>query len=114
EKDLGRKPTQVVVFKRTHLKKKTNELDSDVWVDPKAENSNVEVIDDVQLAAMLQQITDFSHAFSHSVAQNEVMSKIVEEIKEQVVSMSHRHGSPSPDSSCKEEIESDEFVDTTP
>lgn len=40
------------------------------------------------------------------------MSKTVEDLKKQVVSMSHHHHrSPSPDSSSKEETESDEFVD---
>ncbi|XP_047256357.1 uncharacterized protein LOC124889237 [Capsicum annuum] len=75
----------------------------------------VEAIDGVQLVALSQQITDLSRAFAQSVAQNEVMSKTVEELKKQVVSMSHhRHRSPSPDSSSKEETESDEFVDPTP
>ncbi|KAM3320884.1 hypothetical protein P3S67_008086 [Capsicum chacoense] len=74
-----------------------------------------ETIDGVQLAAMSQQITDLSRAFAQSIAQNEVMSKTVKELKKQVVSMSRRrHRSPSPDSSSKEETESDEFVDTTP
>ncbi|KAM3394828.1 hypothetical protein P3S68_003831 [Capsicum galapagoense] len=47
-----------------------------------------EAIDGVQLAPMSQQITDLSRAFAQSVAQNKVMSKTVEELKKQVVSMS--------------------------
>ncbi|KAM3269360.1 hypothetical protein P3S67_030242 [Capsicum chacoense] len=74
-----------------------------------------EAIDGVQLAAKSHQITNLSCAFAQSVAQNEVMSKTVEELKKKMVSMNRRrHRSPSPDSSSKEEIESDEFIDTTP
>ncbi|KAM3221223.1 hypothetical protein P3L10_020491 [Capsicum annuum] len=63
---------------------------------------------------MSQQITDLSRAFAQSIAQNEVMSKTIEELKTKVISMSRSHHSQSPDSSSKEEIESDESVDTTP
>ncbi|KAF3620363.1 hypothetical protein FXO38_32398, partial [Capsicum annuum] len=56
-----------------------------------------EAIDGVQLAAMSQQITNLSRAFAQSVAQNEVMSKTVEEFKKKMVSMNRRrHRSPSP------------------
>ncbi|KAM3340841.1 putative protein isoform X3 [Capsicum galapagoense] len=44
EKDLGREPTQLEVFRRTHLKKKTNESDPDVWVESRTENTNNEYI----------------------------------------------------------------------
>ncbi|KAF3627805.1 DNA binding protein -like protein [Capsicum annuum] len=102
EKDLGRELTQLEVFKQTHLKKKTNESNPDVWVEPRAENANAEAIDGVQLAAMSQQVTDLSRPFAQFVSQNEIMSKTVEELKKQVVSMrSPRHCSPSPDSSSK-------------
>ncbi|KAF3628052.1 hypothetical protein FXO38_28445 [Capsicum annuum] len=114
-KELDRGPTQLEIFRRTHLLKKTNELDPEVWVKPRAENANAEAVDGVQLAAMSQQITDLSRAFAQFVAQNKVMSKTVKDLKKQVVSMSRRrHRSPFLDSSSKEETESDEFVDTTP
>ncbi|KAF3636948.1 hypothetical protein FXO37_25180 [Capsicum annuum] len=114
-KELDRGPTQLEIFRRTHLLKKTNESDPEVWVKPRAENANAEAVDGVQLAAMSQQITDLSRAFAQSVAQNKVMSKTVKDLKKQVVSMSRRrHRSPFLDSSSKEETESDEFVDTTP
>ncbi|XP_047249921.1 uncharacterized protein LOC124885713 [Capsicum annuum] len=44
EKDLGREPTRLEVFRQTHLLKKMNESDPDVWVEPRAENSNVRLI----------------------------------------------------------------------
>ncbi|KAM3397508.1 hypothetical protein P3S68_001020 [Capsicum galapagoense] len=40
EKDLGREQTRLEVFRRTHLLKKMNESKSDVWVEPRAKNTN--------------------------------------------------------------------------
>ncbi|XP_047255392.1 uncharacterized protein LOC107847621 isoform X2 [Capsicum annuum] len=42
--DLGREPTRLEVFKRTHLLKKMNESNPNVWVEPRAENVNNEFI----------------------------------------------------------------------
>ncbi|KAF3627617.1 hypothetical protein FXO38_28663, partial [Capsicum annuum] len=44
-------------------------------------SSQAEAVDGVQLATMLQQITDLSRAFAQSVAQNEVMGKSVKDLK---------------------------------
>ncbi|XP_016547476.1 uncharacterized protein LOC107847621 isoform X3 [Capsicum annuum] len=44
EEDLGREPTRLEVFKRTHLLKKMNESNPNVWVEPRAENVNNEFI----------------------------------------------------------------------
>ncbi|XP_047267756.1 uncharacterized protein LOC107868084 isoform X3 [Capsicum annuum] len=44
EKDLGRKPTQLEVFKQTYVKKNMNESDPDVWVETRAENVNNEYV----------------------------------------------------------------------
>ncbi|XP_047261406.1 uncharacterized protein LOC124894960 isoform X1 [Capsicum annuum] len=44
KKELGRESTQLEISRRTHLVKKTNESDPDVWVEPRAENANNEYI----------------------------------------------------------------------
>ncbi|KAM3356926.1 hypothetical protein P3S68_023640 [Capsicum galapagoense] len=76
-----------------------------------------EAINGVQLADMSQQIAQLTRVVAQSVAQTEVMCKTIEELKKQMVSMTHRcrHRSLSPDSSSEEETESDEeFVGATP
>ncbi|KAK4726689.1 hypothetical protein R3W88_031606 [Solanum pinnatisectum] len=39
EKELGHPPIEPEVFKKTHLRKKENESDPDVWVDERAERT---------------------------------------------------------------------------
>ncbi|WMV57822.1 hypothetical protein MTR67_051207 [Solanum verrucosum] len=39
EKELGRTPIEPEVFKKTHVRKKENESDSDVWVEERAEQT---------------------------------------------------------------------------
>ncbi|KAK4706575.1 hypothetical protein R3W88_033864 [Solanum pinnatisectum] len=41
EKELGRTPIEPEVFKKTHIKKKENESDPDVWVEERAERTFV-------------------------------------------------------------------------
>ncbi|WMV59869.1 hypothetical protein MTR67_053254 [Solanum verrucosum] len=39
EKELGRTPIELEVFKKTHVKKKENESDPDVWIKERAERT---------------------------------------------------------------------------
>ncbi|WMV45236.1 hypothetical protein MTR67_038621 [Solanum verrucosum] len=107
EKELGRTPIEPEVFKKTYVRKKENESDPDVCVEERAERTFVssrndvrhlqsglegigsshqaEALDDVQIAAMSNQITKLTAALAESerkrVAEQQSMSETVQQIK---------------------------------
>ncbi|WMV57924.1 hypothetical protein MTR67_051309 [Solanum verrucosum] len=97
EKELGRTPIELKVFKKTHVRKKENESDPNVWVEERAERTfsglegigssrQAEAIDGVQIVAMSNQIAKLTAALAESerrrVAEQESMSETVQQIKE--------------------------------
>ncbi|KAG5574104.1 hypothetical protein H5410_063870 [Solanum commersonii] len=129
EKAMGCTPLVPEVFKKTHIKKKENESDPDVWEEERAErtflsygeyhqyvNENLdssvqmtpelsslegigssrqaEVIDGVQIAAMSAQIEKLTAALQEferkRVAEQESMSAVVQQNKEQVLNLTRQ------------------------
>ncbi|WMV15247.1 hypothetical protein MTR67_008632, partial [Solanum verrucosum] len=99
EKQMGCTPGVPEVFEKSHVKKKENESDPDVWVEKRAERTFVslqgigsscqaEALDGVQIIAMSAQIAQLTSALTESerrrVAKQQNMSATVQQIKEQV------------------------------
>ncbi|WMV25850.1 hypothetical protein MTR67_019235, partial [Solanum verrucosum] len=136
EKELGRNPIEPEVFKKTHVRKKEIESDPDMWVEEKAERTfndfhlrlqsglegigssrQAEALDGVQIAAMSDQIAKHTTALAESkrrrVAEQESMSKTVQQIKEQVMNLARRPTTSAPDDT-DDESDEDDYVDLTP
>ncbi|WMV33055.1 hypothetical protein MTR67_026440 [Solanum verrucosum] len=92
EKELGRTLIEPKVFKKTHVKKKENESDLDVWVEERAEQTfsglqdigssrQAEALDGVQIAAISAQIAHLTSALAElerrRVAEQQSMSATV-------------------------------------
>ncbi|KAG5602834.1 hypothetical protein H5410_034204 [Solanum commersonii] len=122
EKELGRTSIESEVFKKTHVRKKENESDPDVWVEERIERTfsglegngssrQVEALDGVQIAAMSDQIAKFTAALAESerriVAEQESMSKTVQQIKEQVMNLARRPTTSALDDTDDESDEDD-------
>ncbi|WMV41884.1 hypothetical protein MTR67_035269 [Solanum verrucosum] len=130
EKELGCTPIEPEVFKKTHVKKKENELDLDVWVEERAKrtfsgvegigsSSQAEALDGVQIVAMSAHIAQLISALAESerrrVAEQQSMSATVQEIKEQVLNLAHQPTTSSPTKDTDNNSEKDDdFVDRTP
>ncbi|WMV19668.1 hypothetical protein MTR67_013053 [Solanum verrucosum] len=121
EKELGRTPIEPEVFKKTHVRKKENESDPDVWV-RKGPNELLmtfitKALDGVQIAAMSVQITKLTTALAESkrrrVAEQESMSETVQQIKEQVMNLARRPTTSAPDDT-DDESDDDDYVESTP
>ncbi|WMV41823.1 hypothetical protein MTR67_035208 [Solanum verrucosum] len=128
EKELGRTPIELEVFKKTHVRKKENESDPDVWVEERAERTfsglegigssrQPEALDGVQIAAMSDQITKLTTALAESerkrVAEQQSMSETVQQIKEQVMNLARRPTTSAPDDT-DDKSDEDDYVDLTP
>ncbi|WMV42644.1 hypothetical protein MTR67_036029 [Solanum verrucosum] len=128
EKELGRTPIEPKVFKKTHVRKKENESNPDVWVVERAERTfsglegigsshQVEAFDGAQIAAMSDQIAKLIAALAESeqrrVAEQESMSETVQQIKEQVMNLARRPTTSAPDNT-DDESDEDDYVDLTP
>ncbi|WMV14717.1 hypothetical protein MTR67_008102 [Solanum verrucosum] len=137
EKELGRTPIEPEVFKKTHVRKKENEFDPDVWVEERDERTfarndvrrlqsglegigssrQAEALDGVQIAAMSDQIAKLTAALAElewrRVAEQESMSKTVQQFKEQVMNLARRPTTSAPDDTDDENDE-DDYVDLTP
>ncbi|WMV24978.1 hypothetical protein MTR67_018363 [Solanum verrucosum] len=130
EKELGRPPIEPKVSKKTDVKKKENESDTDVWVEERAKltflglegiesSRQAEALHGVQVAAMSAQIAQLTSTLAESerriVAEQQSMSATVQEIKEQVLNLAHR---PTTSSLAKDtdddSDEDDDFIDRTP
>ncbi|WMV37655.1 hypothetical protein MTR67_031040 [Solanum verrucosum] len=146
------------VFKKTHVRKKENESDPDVWVEERAEqtfndfhqyvaenlDSSVEMtpelstqiwkenvsglkgigssrqaekLDGVQIAATSAQIAQLTSALVESerrrVAEQQRISETVQQIKEQVMNLTRRPTTSSPEDTDNDSDE-DDYVDPTP
>ncbi|WMV46840.1 hypothetical protein MTR67_040225 [Solanum verrucosum] len=127
EKELGRTPIEPEVFKKTHVRKKENESDPDVWVEERAERTfsglegigssrQAEALDGVQIAAMSAQINKFTTALTESewrrVAEQESKSETVQQIKEQVMNLARRPTTSSLDDT-DDESDDDDYVEPT-
>ncbi|WMV58436.1 hypothetical protein MTR67_051821 [Solanum verrucosum] len=77
EKELERTPIEPEVFKKTHVRKKENESDPDVWVEERAERTllglegigssrQAEALDGVQIASMSAQIAKLTAVLAES------------------------------------------------
>ncbi|WMV24483.1 hypothetical protein MTR67_017868, partial [Solanum verrucosum] len=126
EKEMGRTPLVLKVFKKTHVKKKENESDPDVWVEERAERTFVslqgigssrqaETLDGVQIAAMSAQIAQLTSALEESkrgrVAEQQNMSATIQQIKEHVLNLAHRPTTSSaPEHTDDDSEEEDDFV----
>ncbi|WMV14432.1 hypothetical protein MTR67_007817 [Solanum verrucosum] len=131
EKELGRTSIELEVFKKTHVRKKENESDPDVWVEERAERtftpsvrlrrywivSQAEALDGVQIAALSDQIAKLTAALAESerkrVAEQQSMSETVQQIKEQVMNLARRPTTSAPDDT-DDESDEDDYVDLTP
>ncbi|WMV07166.1 hypothetical protein MTR67_000551 [Solanum verrucosum] len=136
EKELGRTPIEPEVFKKTHVRKKENESDPDVWVEARAERTvndfhrrlqsdlegigssrQAEALDGVQIAAMSDQIAKLTAALAESerkrVAEQASMSETVQQIKEQVMNLARRPTT-SPIDDTDDESDKNDYVDLTP
>ncbi|WMV42435.1 hypothetical protein MTR67_035820 [Solanum verrucosum] len=103
--------TREIVFKKTHVKKKENESDPDVWVEERAEHTFI--------ASMSAQIAQLTSALAESkrrrVAEQQSMSATVQQIKEQVLNLAHQPTTSAPeDTNDDSEEEEEDFVDATP
>ncbi|WMV07441.1 hypothetical protein MTR67_000826 [Solanum verrucosum] len=101
EKELGCTPIEPEVFKKTHVRKKENESDPDVWVEERAERTFV---------------TALAESKRKRVAEQQSMSETVQQIKEQVMNLACRPTTSAPDDTDDTDDESDEddYVDLTP
>ncbi|KAG5609714.1 hypothetical protein H5410_020995 [Solanum commersonii] len=76
-----------------------------------------EALDSVQIAAMSAQIAKLTAALAESeqrrVAEQESVSEIVQQIKEQVMNLAHRPTTSSPDDT-DDESDEDDYVEPTP
>ncbi|WMV50147.1 hypothetical protein MTR67_043532 [Solanum verrucosum] len=180
EKELGRTPIEPEVFKKTHVRKKENESDPDVWVEERAERTfndfhkyvaenldssvqltpelstqiwkekvvggthkgrcyglsslnnvrrlqsglesigssrQAEAVDGVQIDAMSNQITKLTAALAESerkrVAEQQRMRETVQQIKEQVMNLTHQPATSALDDT-DDESDEDDYVDLTP
>ncbi|WMV13877.1 hypothetical protein MTR67_007262 [Solanum verrucosum] len=128
EKELGRTLIEPEVFKKTHVRKKENESDPDVWVEERAERTfsglegigssrQAEAIDGVQIVVMSDQIAKLTAALAESerrrVAEQESMSETVQQIKEQVMNLARRPTTSAPNDT-DDESDEDDYVDLTP
>ncbi|KAG5628272.1 hypothetical protein H5410_013490 [Solanum commersonii] len=136
EKELGRTLIEPEVFKKTHVKKKENESDPDVWVEERnefhqyvAENLDSSQNDIRRLQSGLEGIgssrqeealdTQLTSVLTESkrrrVAEQQSMSVIVQEIKEQVLNLTRRPTTSSlVEDTDDDSDEDDDFVDRTP
>ncbi|WMV07617.1 hypothetical protein MTR67_001002 [Solanum verrucosum] len=111
EKELGRTPIEPEVFKKTHVRKKENESDPNVWVEERAERTfsglecigssrRAEALDGVQITAMSDQIAKLTATLAESerrrVAEQESMCETVQQIKEQVMNHTRRPTTSAP------------------
>ncbi|WMV45288.1 hypothetical protein MTR67_038673 [Solanum verrucosum] len=92
EKELGRTLIKPEVFKKTHVRKKENESDLNVWVEERAERTLSE---------------------RRRVAEQESMSETVHQIKEQVMNLARQPTISAPDDT-DDESDEDDYVDPTP
>ncbi|WMV51318.1 hypothetical protein MTR67_044703 [Solanum verrucosum] len=91
-RDMDALPLNQPVFKKTHVRKKENELDPDVWVEERAERTfsglegigssrQAEALDGVHITTMSDQIAKLTVGLAESerrrVAEQERMSEIV-------------------------------------
>ncbi|WMV46781.1 hypothetical protein MTR67_040166, partial [Solanum verrucosum] len=172
KKELERTPIEPEVLKKTHVRKKENESNPDVWVEERAERTfndfnqyvaenlelstqiwkekvvggthkgrcyglgsrndvrrlqsglevigssrQAEALNDVQIAAMSDQIAKLTAALSESerrrVAEHENMSETVQQIKEQVTNLACRPTTSAPDDT-DDESDEDDYVDLIP
>ncbi|WMV55163.1 hypothetical protein MTR67_048548 [Solanum verrucosum] len=136
EKELGCTPIEPEVFKKTHVRKKENESDPDVWVEERAERTfalammldasglegigssrQAEALNSVQIAAMSDQIAKLTATLAESerkrVAEQESMSETVQQIKEQVMNLAYRPTTLAPDDT-DDESDDDDYADLTP
>ncbi|WMV51047.1 hypothetical protein MTR67_044432 [Solanum verrucosum] len=109
EKELGRTPIEPKVFKKTHVRKKENESDPDVWVEERAERTFI--------AAMSDQIAKLTATLAESkwrrVTEQQSMSETVQQIKEQMMNLARQPTTSAPDDT-DDESDEDDYVDLTP
>ncbi|WMV20604.1 hypothetical protein MTR67_013989 [Solanum verrucosum] len=132
EKELGRTPIEPEVFKKTHVKKKENESDPDVWwrkwpnellrlqsgLEGIGSSRQAETLDGVQIVVMSTQITQLTATLTESeqrrVAQQRSMSETVQQIKEQVMNLARRPTTSAPEDTDDDSVDEDDYVDATP
>uniref|UniRef100_M1DBR7 Uncharacterized protein n=1 Tax=Solanum tuberosum TaxID=4113 RepID=M1DBR7_SOLTU len=118
------------VFKTTHVMKKENKSDPDVWVEERAEqtfsglerigsSSQAEALDSVQIAAMSGQIAKLTATLAESerrrVAEQKSMSKTVQQIQKQVMNLARGTTTSAPEASDDYNIDSEyDCVGPTP
>ncbi|KAG5620881.1 hypothetical protein H5410_006099 [Solanum commersonii] len=122
------KTVGTIAREMTHVRKKENESDPDVWIEERAERTfsglegigssrQAEALDGVQIAAISDQITKLTAALAESkrkrVAEQQSMSETVQQIKEQVMNLTRRPTTLAPDDTDDESYE-DDYVDLTP
>ncbi|WMV33905.1 hypothetical protein MTR67_027290 [Solanum verrucosum] len=128
EKELGRTSIEPEVFKNTHVRKKENESDPDVWVEERAERTfsglegigssrQAEALDGVQIAAMSAQIAKLTAALAESeqrrITEQESMSETIQQIKEQVMNLARRPTTSALDN-IDDKSDEDDYVEPTP
>ncbi|WMV60315.1 hypothetical protein MTR67_053700 [Solanum verrucosum] len=137
KKELGRTPIEPEVFEKTHVRKKENESDSDVWVEERAErifndfhkyvaenlNSSVQLTPELSTQIWKEKVVGGTHkaeltaALAKSerkrVAEQQSMSETVQQIKEQVMNLARRPTTSAPDD-IDDESDEDDYVDLTP
>ncbi|WMV38002.1 hypothetical protein MTR67_031387 [Solanum verrucosum] len=113
EKELGRTPIEPEVFKKTHVRKKENESDPDVWVEERAERTFIwkeKVVGGTHKGRcyglgsrndVRRLQPDLEAALAESkrkrVAEQQSMSETVQQIKEQVMNLARRPTTSAPD-----------------
>ncbi|WMV40881.1 hypothetical protein MTR67_034266 [Solanum verrucosum] len=128
EKELGHTLIGSEVFKKTHLKKKENESDPDVWVEESAERTFNEFHQEsgrgthkgrVYGLGSRNNVRRFQSGLQESErrrkAEPQSMSATVQEIKEQVLNLARRPTTSSlVEDTDDDSDEDDDFVDRTP
>ncbi|WMV41351.1 hypothetical protein MTR67_034736 [Solanum verrucosum] len=105
KKEMGLTPLVPEVFKKTHVKRKENESDLDVWVEERAEQTFIE-----KLIAALQE------SERKRVVEQESMSTTIKQIKKQVLNLAHRPTSASSpiEGTDDDREDDDDYIDCTP
>ncbi|WMV20963.1 hypothetical protein MTR67_014348 [Solanum verrucosum] len=110
EKELGRTLIKPEVFKKTHVRKKENESDPDVWMEKRAEQTFI-----VVMSAQIVQLTSALAASERRRdAEQRSMSETVQQIKEQVMNRARRPTTSAPEDTDDDSDDEGDYVELTP
>ncbi|KAG5626877.1 hypothetical protein H5410_012095 [Solanum commersonii] len=100
------------VFKKTHVKKKENKSNPNVWVEERAERTFNDVRR-LQSGLKAKLTAALAKSERRRVTERQSMSETVQQIKEQVINLTRRPTTSAPDDTDDESDEED-YVDLTP